>query len=90
MEEYADLSMGGLDPSIPELLQSCFRKDRMKGEYLFIKHKVEVLKAILPDYIMHTYGIKADCPIYLLTEQLNAMQSYLNILELRMKIEHID
>ena len=82
--------IGGIEPSLADLLQSQDWKERVKGEYLYIKDKVKNLKDMLEHYVTHALGFQPNCSIELLTEQLNAMQSYLNILELRMKIEHID
>ena len=72
---------------ICKLLVSTGWKDRARGEYLFIKEKTENLKNMLITRIAGNLDFTPNCSIELLTEQLNAMTAYLNILELRSHIE---
>lgn len=73
-----------------ELLQSNDWKERVQGEYLFIKSKTDNLKCMLENYANDALDFKPNCTFELLMSQYNAMMSYLNILEMRMHIEKIE
>ena len=75
--------------SMIDLITSEDWKERVQGEYLFIKDKTERLGDMLEKYSNHALDFKPNCSFELLTMQYNAMINYLNILELRMNIEYI-
>lgn len=79
-----------MNEEILKLLESENYKDRMKGEYLFVKGKYEKLHSMLVKSDAGTLGFKPDCNIDLFKEQAAAMGKYLYLLEVRAQIEGIN
>ena len=77
-------------PVICKLLQSDDWKNRVKGEYWLLKDKCIKLRNMLDKYAEGKLDFTPNCSFELLLDQYNHMCSYLAILELRGKIEHID
>lgn len=75
---------------IIQYLTSSDWQDRVRGEYLLLKDKVKKLGTMLQKYSSGTLDFKPNCSLEILTMQYNTMNNYLNILELRMNIEHIE
>lgn len=65
-------------------------KERFKAEYKMLNSRVESLETIICYYQKDKLDFKPNCSIELLKSQLGAMQSYLNILKERAKIEGIE
>lgn len=76
------------------LMTSDDYKDRFVAEYLQLKERYTRLKRyvhrIRAAQLMCKEEPKHDCPIGLLTAQLNNMDEYMKTLELRAIIENID
>lgn len=75
---------------IMNLLNSEDYKERMKGEYLFIKEKYEKLHRIIVKYDAGTLGFDLTCDIRLFRDQAAAMGQYLYLLEVRAQIEGVE
>ena len=73
--------------NICKLLSSEDFKDRVRGEYLLLKDKCEKLRIMLEKYATGTLEFQPKCSFEILFNQYDHMTSYLNILELRAKIE---
>lgn len=70
-------------------------KERFKAEYRQTKSRYEKLKAFntkieAAHITENVEEPKHDCPAFLLREQQRIMGEYLNLLEIRAEIEHID
>lgn len=65
-------------------------KERMVKEYQELRRKQEKLHRILVKCEAGTLDFELNCPVDLLRKQEWAMVEYLNILELRAEIEHVD
>lgn len=77
------------DLEILELKRSDDYKDRMRAEYLELKDRVEKLDKVLSDHFAGKPKFSLNCPVELLTRQLDLMRSYLWVLEVRAKAEKI-
>lgn len=75
---------------VMNLLNSEDYKERMKGEYLFIKDKYENLHRTIVKYDAGTLGFDLTCSIGLLRDQAAAMGQYLYLLEVRAQIEGVE
>lgn len=62
-------------------------KERARGELVYLQEKTRNLRAMLEKYKAGKLDFTPNCTFELLTQQLNAMQSYLNIVELRATFE---
>lgn len=65
-------------------------KERLKCEYHQLKDRYEKLHKICIKYEAGTLDFTPNCPLELLKEQKSAMGMYLNCLERRAEIEHIE
>lgn len=63
---------------------------RMCEEYKQLKSKYDKLHSMLVKYEANTLDFTPTCPIDLLKRQKKAMGEYLNVLEIRAEIEHVD
>ena len=77
-----------------ELMVSQYYKERFIAEYAQLKIRYVKLKSFCQRIeVAQLTGAeepKHDCPLELLRKQLNVMHDYLEILEMRAKIEHIN
>ena len=64
-------------------------KDRFKAEYYQLKIRYEKLCEMIVRYEAGTLKFKPKCSINLLKEQAEAMEDYLDRLELRAELEGI-
>lgn len=64
-------------------------KERFKAEYYQLKIRYDKLFDMLVKYEDGTIEFKPNCSIELLTQQKNAMRTYLGCLEKRAEIEGI-
>ena len=64
-------------------------KDRFKAEYIQLKNRYEGLKRMIDNWDNSTLSFTPTCPRALYNFQLRAMKDYLDILEVRAKIEEI-
>lgn len=65
-------------------------KDRMIGERRELKIRYEKLKNMVDKYAADELDFTPTCSLSTLREQLNAMEKYLNILDIRMILENVD
>ena len=65
-------------------------KERMREEYWFVKDKHDKLHKMLIKSEAGTLEFEPTCPIGLLYDQHDAMESYLHCLEVRAEIEGVD
>ena len=65
-------------------------KKRMKDEYTQLKERTDKLDNMLDKYHAGELDFEPTCPIWLLNQQLATMQTYVDILEARAKIEDVD
>ena len=70
-----------------ELMQSSDYKDRFKAEYMQLKNRYEGLKRMIDNWDNGTLSFTPTCPRATYNFQLRAMKDYLDILEVRAKIE---
>lgn len=75
---------------VMNLLNSEDYKERMKGEYLFVKDKYEKLHRTIVKYDAGTLDFDPTCSIGLLRDQAAAMGQYLYLLEVRAQIEGVE
>ena len=64
-------------------------KVRMVKEYKDLKEKCNRLHKILIKYEAETLNFELNCPVDMLYEQLDVMERYIQILEIRAEIENI-
>lgn len=64
-------------------------KDRFKAEYMQLKNRYEGLKRMIDNWDNGTLSFTPTCPRSTYNFQLRAMKDYLDILEVRAKIEGI-
>lgn len=76
--------------TVAEALASENWKDRLIGEYNFVRQKKERLYSKLIAYDSGCLNFKLTCDPKLLKAQLNAMSAYSYILSIRMEVEHIN
>lgn len=72
-----------------ELMNSADYKERFKAEYFQTKIRYEKLRAMTIKYEAGTLNFKPSCSLTLLKEQVDYMQDYLEVLEVRAEIEGI-
>ena len=65
-------------------------KDRFKAEYIQLKNRYEGLKRMTDNWDNGTLSFTTTCPRATYNFQLRAMKEYLDILEVRAKIEGIN
>lgn len=65
-------------------------KDRFKAEYIQLKNRYEGLKRMTDSWDNGTLNFTPTCPRATYNFQLRAMKEYLDILEVRAKIEGIN
>lgn len=65
-------------------------KERFKAEYEQTRIRYLKLKAIVTKYYQGTLEFELSCPIDVLMDQLDIMQSYIDILEIRATIENVE
>ena len=65
-------------------------KDRFKAEYIQLKNRYEGLKRMTDNWDNGTLSFAPTCPRATYNFQLRAMKEYLDILEVRAKIEGIN
>lgn len=65
-------------------------KDRFKAEYIQLKNRYEGLKRMIDNWDNGTLSFIPTCPRATYNFQLRAMKDYLDILEIRAKIEGIN
>ena len=68
-----------------ELMNSADYKDRFIAEYLQLKIRIDKLARVVDNY-----DSRYTCSKTLLSEQLQAMCSYMNYLRLRIDLEYTD
>lgn len=71
------------------LMTSKNYKDRFKAEYMQLKNRYEGLKRMIDNWDNGTLSFTPTCPRAIYNFQLRAMKDYLDILEVRAKIEEI-
>lgn len=74
-----------LDNNIIKLIQSDDYRDRLHGEYLELLERCNNLRKMVFKYDRGVLDFKPNIPIEILRAQLNAMESYLYILDYRIK-----
>ena len=74
-----------LDNNIIKLIQSDDYRDRLQGEYFELLKRHNALSNMLFKYNTGTLDFKPNTPIEILKVQLRIMQSYLSILDYRIK-----
>ena len=65
-------------------------KRRMIEEYVQLKERVEKLNRMFVKLEADTLEFKPNCPEWVLRDQLNHMQRYMHILEVRAEYEGVD
>ena len=65
-------------------------KDRFKAEYMQLKNRYDGLKIMIGNWDNGTLNFTPTCPRATYNLQLRAMKDYLDILEIRAKIEEIN
>ena len=72
------------------LMESVDYKDRFKAEYWQVRIRLEKLRKMIAKYQAGTLGFTPACSLELLKEQVEPMQNYLDVLEVRAQIEEIE
>lgn len=62
-------------------------KNRLKEEHAQLEERVSKLNSFILKYYMGEIKVELDCPLWLLELQLNAMNTYLTVLNKRIEIE---
>ena len=73
-----------------EMMTSPDYKERLKAEWLQTYIRYKKLSVMVEKFKAGTLGFRPDCPLILLTSQLQIMDIYLQVLEDRAYIEKID
>lgn len=73
-----------------QLMESTDYKDRFKAEYWQVRIRLEKLRKMIAKYQAGTIGFTPECSLGLLKEQVEHMQNYMDVLEVRAKIEKIE
>lgn len=63
---------------------------RFQAEYQQVKIRVERLRAMICDWVNGTLNFEPNTPIELLMKQLEAMEQYMTLLEVRAAMENIE
>ena len=77
-----------LGMTIPLMISPDY-KDRLVAEYIQLGFRACKLEQMITKYKAGELGFEPSCPVEVLEEQLQAMVSYLCILQSRAEIEHI-
>lgn len=80
--------MFGLKDTVPMMISDDY-KERFVAEYAQLKIRYKKLYAVLEKYAADKLDFKPTCPIEILYEQLDHMETYLSVLETRAKYEDI-
>lgn len=72
------------------LMNSEDYKERFMGEYLQVKIRYDKLKAMVDKWDKGELSFAPTCPREIYDTQLEAMENYLEVLELRAKIENVN
>lgn len=83
------MAKNGVLAATAALMTSENYKDRFKAEYIQLKNRYEGLKRITDNWDNGTLSFTPTCPRAAYKFQLRAMEDYLDILEVRAKIEGI-
>lgn len=75
--------------AIAALMTSENYQDRFKAEYIQLKNRYEGLKRMTDNWDNGTLSFTPTCPRATYNFQLRAMKDYIDILEVRAKIEKI-
>ena len=78
-----------LHETVSEMLDECYKK-RFRAEYWQLRIRVEKLTILVMKYREGTLGFEPSCSLGILENQLDAMQRYLALLELRAEIEKVN
>lgn len=73
-----------------QLMESTDYKDRFKAEYWQVRIRLGKLRQMIAKYQAGTLGFTPACSLGLLKEQVEPMQNYLDVLEVRAQIEEIE
>lgn len=71
------------------MMTSADYKDRFRAEYWQLKIRLEKLRKMITKYQEGTLGFTPACSLELLKEQVEPMQLYLDVLEVRAEIEGV-
>lgn len=71
------------------MMTSADYKDRFRAEYWQLKIRLEKLRKMITKYQAGTLGFTPACSLELLKEQVEPMQLYLDVLEVRAEIEGV-
>jgi hypothetical protein len=77
--------VGILENNIIKLIQSSDYKERLQGEYFELLTRHNVLANMICKYNRGTLEFAPNTPIEILRAQLDIMESYLSILDYRIK-----
>lgn len=72
-----------------EMMVSPDYKERFKAEYLQLKNRLNGLKRMLDAWDKGTLTFTPICPRGIYIEQVRGMELYLNVLTLRVSMEHV-
>ena len=72
------------------LMESEDYKDRFKAEYYQLKIRHTKLRNMIVRYEAKTLDFEPTCPIHVLHEQLNHMERYMWLVEVRAESEKIE
>lgn len=72
------------------LMESEDYKDRFKAEYQQLKIRTTKLRNMIVRHEAKTLDFEPTCPMHVLHEQLNHMERYLWLLEVRAETEKIE
>lgn len=72
------------------LMNSADYKERFKAEYYQLKIRRTKLEETVCKYNNGTLGFIPTCPVELLSDQLDVMKQYMDVLEERAKLEKIE
>lgn len=75
--------------NIVKLIKSTDWKERLLGEYYYIKDKLEKLHKTNTKIVANTIKFECKTPTDLLVKQESIMTAYLNLLETRLELEGI-
>lgn len=73
-----------------KMMQSKDYKERFKAEYYQLKIRMEKLKLMLKKWDSNKLNFTPTCPRNVYDIQIKTMSNYIDILELRAKIEGVD
>lgn len=73
-----------------EMMLSSDYKERFKAEFYQLKIRYEKLKRMMDKWESDGLDFTPDCPSELFDKQIEAMESYLDILKDRAEIENIE